>query len=160
EGRTVSAVPRRARYITRFKSLNPWRLPRTSVRQPIPETAHPISGAGQSLYLRSAMPSFRCRAVVAISSLLFSASVFGQDRAIAPQAPPNAIPEGTRFLIRLNDKLDTRSLQAGKHFKAKLAEDLVAGNGAVIPRGKTIKGHVSSVSQGLHARLMLSFDEI
>jgi len=63
-------------------------------------------------------------------------------------------------LIRLNDKLDTRSLQQGKHFKAKLAEDLVAGNGAVIPRGKTIKGHVSTIEQGLHARMMLSFDEI
>jgi hypothetical protein len=86
--------------------------------------------------------------------------LFAQDPAIAPQAPPNAIPEGTRFLIRLNDKLDTRNLQAGKHFKAKLAEDLVAGNGTVIPRGKTIKGHVSSVEQGLHARVLLSFDEI
>jgi hypothetical protein len=78
----------------------------------------------------------------------------------APQAPPNAIPEGTRFLIRLNDKLDTRKLEPGKRFKAKLSEDLVAGNGAIIPRGKTIKGHVSSIEQGLHARMMLSFDEI
>ena len=51
-------------------------------------------------------------------------------------------------------------MEPGKHFKAKLAEDLVAGNGSVIPRGKTIKGHVSSVEQGLHARMLLSFDEI
>jgi len=79
---------------------------------------------------------------------------------MAPQAPPNAIPEGTQFLIRLNDKLDTRDLKPGKHFKAKLSEDLIAGNGAVIPRGKTLKGHVSSVEPGLHARLLLSFDEI
>lgn len=91
---------------------------------------------------------------------LFLAPLFAQDVAIAPQAPPNAIPQGTRFLIRLNDKLDTRELQTGKHFKAKLAEDLVAGNGAIIPRGKTVKGHVSSVQQGLHTRLLLSFDEI
>jgi hypothetical protein len=92
---------------------------------------------------------------------LFAAlPLIAQDPAIAPQSPPNAIPEGTRFLIRLNDRLDTRKLQSGKHFKAKLAEDLVAGDGAVIPRGKTIKGHVSSVEQGLHARMMLSFDEI
>jgi hypothetical protein len=86
--------------------------------------------------------------------------MLAQDPMVAPQAPPNAIPEGTRFLIRLNDKLDTRKLEPGKHFKAKLSEDLVAGNGAVIPRGKTIKGHVSSIEQGLHARMMLSFDEI
>jgi len=106
------------------------------------------------------MPSFRSRALWCVFGLFTAVPLFAQDPAIAPQAPPNAIPEGTRFLIRLNDKLDTRNLQAGKHFKAKLAEDLVAGNGTVIPRGKTIKGHVSSVEQGLHARVLLSFDEI
>jgi hypothetical protein len=106
------------------------------------------------------MPSFRSRALWCVFGLFTAIPLFAQDPAIAPQAPPNAIPEGTRFLIRLNDKLDTRNLQAGKHFKAKLAEDLIAGNGTVIPRGKTIKGHVSSVEQGLHARVLLSFDEI
>ncbi len=104
------------------------------------------------------MPSFRSLWCAFLT--LAALPLFAQDPAIAPQAPPNAIPEGTRFLIRLNDRLDTRKLEAGKHFKAKLAEDLIAGNGVIIPRGKTIKGHVSSIEQGLHARMMLSFDEI
>ena len=104
------------------------------------------------------MPSFR--RLWCVFLMLAALPLFAQDPAIAPQAPPNAIPEGTRFLIRLNDRLDTRRLEPGKHFKAKLAEDLVAANGVVIPRGKTIKGHVSSIEQGLHARMMLSFDEI
>src|SRR5215831_3565039 len=104
------------------------------------------------------MPTFRPRALWCV--LITALPLLAQDLAIAPQAPPNAIPEGTRFLIRLNDRLDTRKLEVGKHFKAKLAEDLIAGNGAVIPRGKTITGHVSAVEQGLHARMMLSFDEI
>ena len=73
---------------------------------------------------------------------------------------PNAIPEGTTFLIRLDDKLDTAKLQQGKHFKAKLSEDLIAPNGATIPRGKRVKGHVSAVDHGLHSRMLLSFDEI
>jgi hypothetical protein len=73
---------------------------------------------------------------------------------------PNYIPEGTRFVVRLDDKLETAKLQEGKHFKAKLAEDLVAANGDSIPRGKKIKGHVSRVNKGLHAGMMLSFDEI
>jgi len=106
------------------------------------------------------MSSCRSRALVSVFAALLACPLFAQDPAVAPEAPPNAIPEGTRFLIRLNDKLDTRDLKPGKHFKAKLSEDLVAGNGAVIPRGKTIKGHVSSIEQGLHARMMLSFDEI
>lgn len=94
--------------------------------------------------------------------LLGTSALWAQshDPLIAPMAPPNAIPEGTSFLVRLEDKLDTRNLQPGKRFKVKLGEDLIAADGNTIPRGKKIKGHVSSVEQGLHARLLLSFDEI
>ena len=92
--------------------------------------------------------------------LLFASAALAQDPAIAVPAPPNSVPEGTQFLVRLNDKLDTRDLKPGKHFKAKLAEDLSAANGSVIPRGKTIKGHVSAVEPGFHARLILTLDEI
>lgn len=72
----------------------------------------------------------------------------------------NYIPDGTRFIARLDDKLDTSKLEPGKKFKLKLAEDLVAPNGSTIPRGKKIKGHVSSVDRGLHGRILLAFDEI
>jgi hypothetical protein len=79
---------------------------------------------------------------------------------VNPAAVPRTIAEGTTFLISLQDKLDTKKLEPGKHFKAKLAEDLIAPDGSSIPRGKKIKGHVSSIQQGLHARMLLSFDEI
>jgi hypothetical protein len=72
----------------------------------------------------------------------------------------NYIPDGTRFIVRMDDKLDTGKLEPGKHFKAKLAEDLVAPNGETIPRGKKIKAHVSSVDRGIHGRVLLAFDEI
>ncbi len=94
--------------------------------------------------------------LTAVTSLPAQAS----DPTIAPVAPPNAVPEGTTFLIRLQDRLDTAELHTGQHFKVRLEEDLVAANGSLIPRGKKIKGHVSFVEQGLHARLLLSFDEI
>ncbi len=85
--------------------------------------------------------------------------------ATAPQAtalPPSpyAVSEGTTFLAKLEDKLDTNKLQPGKRFKATLEEDLRAPNGHLIPRGKKIYGHVSSIDRGLHTRLLLSFDEI
>jgi hypothetical protein len=101
-----------------------------------------------------------CLSLLLFGALCAATAVAQQDPAIAVAAPMNAIPEGTQFLVRLNDKLDTRDLKPGKHFKAKLAEDLTAGNGMVIPRGKTIKGHVSAVEPGFHARLILTFDEI
>ena len=83
-----------------------------------------------------------------------------------PNNPPpgagysNAIVEGTRFVVLLDDKLDTAKLQRGKRFKAKLGDDLVAPDGSAIPRGQKVKGHVSDVEQGLHPRLLLSFDQI
>lgn len=94
--------------------------------------------------------------------LLAASSLWGQSRdpLIAPMAAPNAIPEGTTFLARLEDRLDTSKVQPGKHFKLKLAEDLISADGSTIPRGKKIKAHVSSIQQGLHARMLLSFDEI
>lgn len=76
----------------------------------------------------------------------------------APSA--NVIPEGTRFLVVLQDRLETRKIQPGKRFTAKLGEDLAAPNGATIPRGKKVKGHVSSVEGGFSHRLLLSFDQI
>jgi hypothetical protein len=73
---------------------------------------------------------------------------------------PNAIPEGTRFIVLLDDKLDTARIDRGKRFRARLGDDLVAPDGSLIPRGSKIKGHVSDVGQGLHPRLILSFDQI
>jgi hypothetical protein len=98
----------------------------------------------------------------AATAFLTSASLLAQtfNPAISSVAPPNAVPEGTIFLVQLEQKLDTAELHAGQHFKVRLSDDLVSARGSIIPRGRKIKGHVSSVEQGLHARLLLSFDEI
>ena len=77
-----------------------------------------------------------------------------------PYSGPGSIPDGTRFIVRLKDKLDNNKVKPGKKFKAELMEDLTAPNGQVIPRGKTLKGHVSSVENGFRGRMILSFDEI
>jgi hypothetical protein len=79
----------------------------------------------------------------------------------APSAPLNVIPQGTVFLIQLTDRLDTKTVKAGDHFHARLAEPLLSpAGGLMIDQGKKIKGHVSAVEPGLHTRLLLSFDEI
>ncbi len=78
----------------------------------------------------------------------------------APPVPANVVPQGTVFLIQLADRLDTRTIKAGDHFRARLAEPLVTANGQSIEAGKKIKGHISAVEPGLHTRVILSFEEI
>ena len=101
---------------------------------------------------------FMLAAVFAVA--LTTTLVAAQDEASAPQAPPNAVPQGTIFLIQLTDRLDTHTVRAGDHFHARLAEPLVASNGTTLDLGRKIRGHVSAVEPGLHTRLLLSFDEI
>ena len=95
--------------------------------------------------------------VIAVLIALLCIPLAAQD---APSVPPNAVVQGTVLLIQLTDRLDTRTVKAGEHFHARLAEPLVAANGLTIDAGKKIKGHISSVEPGLHTRILLSFDEI
>jgi hypothetical protein len=102
-------------------------------------------------------------AFVALSTLvLATALAFAQNHSFQsfPAANSNEVPEGKVFLVRLGQRLDTNSARPGQRFKANLAEDLIAPNGSRIPRGSRIRGHVSRVSQGIHPRLLLSFDGI
>ena len=88
-----------------------------------------------------------------------SQPVYGS--AQTSSAPPNAIPEGTRFIIKLKDTLDTRKIDQGKRFKAELREDLMTPSGLFIPKGRTVRGHVGSFERGYTgARLLLALDEI
>lgn len=89
--------------------------------------------------------------------VLLSALVVAQD---ASPLPANVVPQGTIFLIQLSDHLDTRTVKAGDHFHARLAEALVTPSGQTLDSGKKIKGHVSAVEPGFRTRILLSFDEI
>jgi len=76
-------------------------------------------------------------------------------------ASPNAIPDGTRFIIMLKNTLDTKSMEEGKHFTAELREELLTPSGLYIPKGRTIKGHVATFEHGYTgARMQLALDEI
>ena len=96
---------------------------------------------------------------------LFSALAVAQDAPVqeappTPQAPPNAVVQGTVALIQLSDRIDTSRVKAGDRFRARLAEPLTAEDGENLPQGAKIKGHVSSVIPGFRTRILLSFDQI
>ena len=74
-----------------------------------------------------------------------------------------AVVPGTKFLVRLENELDTKETREKSHFKVKTLEPLEAGSGIYLPPGAEIRGHVSRVeSAGVagRAKIWLTFDEI
>jgi hypothetical protein len=74
-----------------------------------------------------------------------------------------AVVPGTKFLVRLDDELDTKETRERKHFKVTTLEPLEAGSGMYLPPGAQIHGHVSRVeSAGVagRAKIWLTFDDI
>ena len=74
-----------------------------------------------------------------------------------------AVVPGTKFLVRLDDELDTKETREKKRFKVTTLEPLEAGSGLYLPPGAQIRGHVSHVeSAGVagRAKIWLTFDDI
>jgi hypothetical protein len=74
-----------------------------------------------------------------------------------------AVVPGTKFLVRLEDELDTKETREKRRFKVTTLEPLEAGSGIYLPAGAQIRGHVSRVeSAGIagRAKIWLTFDEI
>lgn len=101
--------------------------------------------------------SVRILQIATLSIGLLCLPAFAQD---TPAGPPNAVVQGTIALIQLTDRIDTRTVKAGDHFHARLAEPLTAEDGEALPEGSKIKGHVSAVQPGFRTRILLSFDQI
>jgi hypothetical protein len=74
-----------------------------------------------------------------------------------------AVAPGTKFLVRLEDQLDTGETRQNSRFKVRTLEPLEAGDGIYLPAGTEVVGHVSRVvSAGIagRARIWLTFDDI
>jgi len=74
-----------------------------------------------------------------------------------------AVAPGTKFLVRLEDQLDTGETRQNSRFKVRTLEPLEAGDGIYLPAGVEVVGHVSRVvSAGIagRARIWLTFDDI
>jgi hypothetical protein len=86
----------------------------------------------------------------------------GQRRGDLPVEAYAVVP-GTKFLVRLENELDTKETRQNGMFKVRTLEPLEAGSGIYLPPGAVIFGHVSRVeSAGIagRAKIWLTFDEI
>ena len=104
-----------------------------------------------------------------------AAPVVSQDHPAYPSKPADgrrasdlpietyAVTPGTKFLVRLEDELDTKDTRENRRFRVRTLEPLEAGSGIYLPPGAEIRGHVSRIEPaGVagRARLWLTFDEI
>jgi hypothetical protein len=74
-----------------------------------------------------------------------------------------AVVPGTRFLVKLEQDLNTKTLRQNQVFHVRTLEPLEAGQGIFLPSGANISGHVSRVETAGttgRAKVWLTFDEI
>jgi hypothetical protein len=74
-----------------------------------------------------------------------------------------AVVPGTRFLVRLEQDLNTKVLRMNQEFRVRTLEPLEAGSGIYLPAGAEIRGHIGAVeSAGMagRAKIWLTFDEV
>ena len=91
-----------------------------------------------------------------------------EGRAQEPQAPrqvTRSAPSGTRFSVRMNEQLSTRSASVGESFTATLTQPILSGDGdVVIPAGATVRGRVTESTRagraGEKANLRIAFTSI
>jgi hypothetical protein len=86
----------------------------------------------------------------------------GRQRGDLPPEAYAVVP-GTKFLVRLEDELDTRETREKSRFRVRTLEPLEAGSGIYLPSGAEIRGHVSRVEPaGIagRAKIWITFDEI
>ncbi len=113
----------------------------------------------------------RWRIFAFTSVLLLFAGIAGattqaQSQDPSPQsqdATADAAPRGTRFLISLQTSISTKEDKVGKQFLARTLEPLVTAEGATLPAGAQIRGHIDKIQPAGkvgRARLWLTFDEI
>jgi hypothetical protein len=87
----------------------------------------------------------------------------GQGRNGAVTATSGVVQNGTHFLVRLDQEMNTGKDKVSKKFEVTTIEPLETLSGSVIPPGARIVGHISRIEPGGltgHARLWLTFDDI
>lgn len=82
----------------------------------------------------------------------------------APPAPaPGVVPNGTHFLVRLEDELSTAKQEINNKFEAQTIEPIETQDGQILPPGAKIHGHISRIEPaGVtgRARIWLTFNDI
>lgn len=77
--------------------------------------------------------------------------------AVPAVTAQSEVPMGTRFIVELQNRLDTDYVQRGQRFEARTIDPLPMLDGGYIPAGARLRGRVASVSD---RRMLLRFERI
>jgi hypothetical protein len=91
------------------------------------------------------------------------ADAYGSAPQAAVDAQGGAVTPGTRFLIRLDNPISTKTAKTGAEFRAHTLDPLRTPAGPVLRPGSEIRGHVDKIeraNQAGRARIWLAFDDI
>jgi len=83
--------------------------------------------------------------------------------SVAGQGKSDLVQNGTHFLVRLDQEMNTSKDRVNKTFEVTTIEPLETSRGHVLHPGARIVGHISRIEPGGltgHARLWLTFDDI
>ena len=97
------------------------------------------------------------------SSILMPRGAAAAPAATPPPAQNDSAHNGPRFLVRLNQEMNTGREKQNQRFDVRTLEPLETASGYIIPPGAKITGHVSRIEPAGfagRARLWLTFDEI
>ena len=101
--------------------------------------------------------------VLLLLTCFANSPVGAQTRSAASAHAARFVPDGPRFLVRLEQELNTGKDRLNQKFEVKTIEPLQDSSGYVIRPGARIFGHISRIeSAGLtgRARVWLTFDDI
>jgi hypothetical protein len=117
--------------------------------------------------MRNIFSSWTFQTAVALLSLGLLAGaprpISAQGNVAGHASVSDAVPNGTHFLVRLDDELNTGKHKVNKKFGARTLEPLQTSNGYILPAGVKIRGHISRIEPGTvtgRARLWLTFDDM
>jgi len=93
----------------------------------------------------------------------FVPAMAAQSHFAPSSAPAEVVPDGTRFLVRLDAELDSQKDKVNRKFRAVTLDPLETSGGYLLASGSQLRGHISRIERGgLDSRpgLWLTFDDI
>jgi hypothetical protein len=109
------------------------------IETPLPPSADEYTPHANALHARSGASSF-------------DSSADNRDDGIVTYVPgpPNALPEGTTFRVRMLQDIDAGSTTPGTPFRGALTQDILRNGRVVVPVGSELRGKVVYASAGNH----------